>query len=267
MKYFEERAKARVCAHVRANLERVYPIPKQGLFNYRCFFNAVQWANDNGGEVVECIYIDVEQPILHYLNTDGDGYLETTRRYLAPEYEYYKIRTVPQCDYPWIHRVFSENLDHWKNTTCNWFERLFVDRVVRPKRGGTVVSKQNMKEFSYEAYERGEKVITRCGYPVLEILKFNDVRVPRPLMVLVNVNDSLKVVHCTLEGRGRAGIGTNGCDLFMAPVKKKGYINLYMGREGVFAGGSIHSSRDEAKSKPAVSEPGYVATATIEWEE
>lgn len=130
MRYFKEKARIRVCTHVRATLERIHPVPKQGLFNYRCYFNAVQWEIEHGGEVVECIYIDRENPILHYLNTDEDDYLETSMGYLAPEYEYYKIRTVPQSDYSRIDRIFSENLDYWKNTTCNWFERLFVDRVV-----------------------------------------------------------------------------------------------------------------------------------------
>lgn len=123
-----------------------------------------------------------------------------------------------------------------------------------------------MKEFSYEAYKRGEKVITRCGHPVLEILKFNAVGVPQPLMVLVDVNGSLEVVHCTLEGRGRV----SDYDLFMAPVKKKGYVNLYNRKThpmGVDGGGAVFPTITEARSQPGVSLSGYVATATIEWEE
>ena len=87
------------------------------MFNFRCFENAVQYAQDNPGlEVVEVIYIDNGDPILHYVNFNPDSgeYLETT------------------LGWKHIPSEFSRALDSWTEEWATWWERkvLGIERVL-----------------------------------------------------------------------------------------------------------------------------------------
>lgn len=56
-------------------------------------------------------------------------------------------------------------------------------------------------------------------------------------------------------------------DLFFAPEKKEGYINVYRDGDNYYTGGTeIYSSEAEAVSR-AMKKFGYVKTVKVEWEE
>lgn len=124
----------RLCCYVRSRFEMVSPEPTQGLFNFRCFDNVAEYARINPGiEVVEVVYIDRGEPILHYVNYDPDKveYLETTLGYMAESLEYYKIRKIHPDDYFRMGAEFSRSQESWSNQWVNWYHKLLgVERIL-----------------------------------------------------------------------------------------------------------------------------------------
>ena len=125
----------RICTEVRSMYTMVNVTPTQGLFNYKCFMNAVEWARVHKGmEVLEVIYIDNNEPILHYLNRNKKTgeLLETTLGFYADNLEYYVIREIHESDYKYIRAEFDRSLEAWLYKFTNWFDRkiLGVERVV-----------------------------------------------------------------------------------------------------------------------------------------
>jgi hypothetical protein len=109
--------------------------PITGLFNQKCFYNAVEYARVNEGHsVVEVMMIDGSTPILHYLNkVDAtEELLETTLGYRASKLEYYVIREIHKNDYDSIGDEFDRAVDSWLMEFTTWFDRsvLQIRRVV-----------------------------------------------------------------------------------------------------------------------------------------
>lgn len=124
----------RLVDYVRSRHERIQVQPKQGLFNYKCFFNATQYAMTHKDHtVVEVIYIEYGTPILHYINKNmkTGEYLETTLGYRASNLEYYLIREVPEFCEANMNHVFNTSLDAWTHQFTNWFDRVIlrIDRL------------------------------------------------------------------------------------------------------------------------------------------
>ena len=133
----EETVRRLLADEFRATGNFVKAFNTKGLFNYKCFHNAVQYATDNEGHsVVECVYIDWKQdyndPILHYLNEKDGVYYETTLGYRSEFMDYYIIKTVPKEDWGGISILFENSLQVWLRKRTNWFDRniLKIDRVV-----------------------------------------------------------------------------------------------------------------------------------------
>ena len=131
----KERIDWRICLHVRSRYQMIKPKPTAGMFNFRCHENAVEYQRLHPEcHIVEVIYIDNGDPILHYVNYDpatGD-YLETTLGWRAEVLEYYKIREIHPDDYRRIPSEFSRALDSWLYQFTNWFQRFFfrINRVL-----------------------------------------------------------------------------------------------------------------------------------------
>lgn len=125
----------RLIRYVRSRYEMIQPEAVQGMFNCRCFENAVEYARTHPGlEVIEVIYVDGSEPILHYINRDPESgkYLETTLGWMAPYLEYYHVRKIHPDDHPRIGREFERSLDSWAEQFTNWFHRniLGIRRVL-----------------------------------------------------------------------------------------------------------------------------------------
>lgn len=131
----KSKAQNRLKDYVRSRYELIRPIATQGMFNFRCYENCVEYARTHPGlQVVEVIYIDGTDPILHYVNYDPETkeYLETTLGWRAPYLEYYHIRKIHPDDYRYIGSEFDRALESWRMQFTNWFDRnvFGVDRVL-----------------------------------------------------------------------------------------------------------------------------------------
>ena len=125
----------RASDYVKSRHERIYVLPEQGLFNYKCFYNAVEFARKNPNHsVIEVVYVDGYEPVLHYINQNKETgiYLETSVGFQATSLEYYFIRVVDESEYGRIGQVFRDSLNCWTYQFTNWFDRniLKIDRVV-----------------------------------------------------------------------------------------------------------------------------------------
>ena len=122
----------RVTNEVRAKFARIDVIPKQGLFNHKCFHNAVEFAyNNEGYHVVEVMQIDNGASVLHYVNCKFGIFYETTLGHLAEGREYYFIRVINEKDYPFIEWEFTNSKKTWNNKYLKWYHKLIkINRIV-----------------------------------------------------------------------------------------------------------------------------------------
>ena len=117
-----------------------------------------------------------------------------------------------------------------------------------------------MKPFDLEAAKAGAKVITRDGKPA-RIVCFDRKHIKSPIIALVSETDHEEELR-TYSVRGWYFQSTEcGLDLFMAPEKKEGWINIYS--VGGFATG-LHKTKAEADENASTNR---VACIHIEWEE
>lgn len=132
-----KRAQDRICRRLRARFTMVKPEPVQGMFNFRCHENCVEYVRLHPEEklaVVEAIYIDGGEPVLHYLVHDqaADRYMEVTLGWRAEHLEYYVVRTLHPDDHRHILSEFQRALDDWTEEYVGWFGRkvLGITRVL-----------------------------------------------------------------------------------------------------------------------------------------
>lgn len=127
-----------------------------------------------------------------------------------------------------------------------------------------------MKQFNLAEYLKNpeRKIVTRDGrnvkrilcvdamgnYPIVALIKSKDEKEEYPLRYTVNGKYSLHY--------------EKSIDLFFAPEKHEGWINVYRDRDtGATSFGAIlHTSREEAE-EVGKTDVYYAATAKIEWEE
>ena len=123
----------------------------------------------------------------------------------------------------------------------------------------------DMKPFSLREHIKNplKKVVTRDGREVRIICTdFNNNTYP----IIIEVKDMLDPVAVTREGRFFCSTMPNDLDLFFAPEKHEGWVNMYRDTVGKMYFGNVYSSKEEAK-KSATSLDTYVTTAKVEWEE
>ena len=118
-----------------------------------------------------------------------------------------------------------------------------------------------MKQFNLEEYlaNPSKKVVTRDGRSV----KIHCTNYTRAQNIIAQIegNDYSASFH-------KDGIFINGeesnCDLFFAPEKHEGWMNIYRARSYYYGGSVIYPTEVAAK---AAADPDPVATIKIEWEE
>lgn len=129
-----------------------------------------------------------------------------------------------------------------------------------------------MKQFNLNEYlaNPSRKVVTRDGRTIRKIL-CTDAESNYPVIALVKSKDGSDEypLRYTTKGQYCPGSGKNeDLDLFFAPEKHKGWINVYRDTdiEITSFGAELFASQEEAEE---VGKPDdcYVATAKIEWEE
>ena len=123
-----------------------------------------------------------------------------------------------------------------------------------------------LKPFDLEAAKNGAKVVTRDGRDA-RILCF-DAMGSYPIVAIVRSDYEEVVDKFCLDGKNRL-CGESEIDLFMAPVKREGWVNLYRKKEDnvMFFGSKFpYGTKEEAKNH-ATEDEEFIATAKVEWEE
>ena len=126
-----------------------------------------------------------------------------------------------------------------------------------------------MKRFSLEEYLKNpsKKVITRDSRNVRIIC--TDAKSDYPIIALVKeqYNDKEEIYTFTENGLGKFSPNKGLNDLFFAPEKKEGYVNILKIDNYCYLGSStIFNSKEEAEEAKK-SYLTYAITAKIEWEE
>ena len=128
-----------------------------------------------------------------------------------------------------------------------------------------------MKEFNLEEYLKNpsQKVVTRDGRNVRIIC--TDAMRNLPIVALVFDKEQEEEIVVTFQKDGKYIYKEEQpLDLFFAPTKREGWINIYFNiyYEGSDkcrnSGKNIYSSEEEAKKHKDL---GYITTIRIEWKE
>lgn len=125
-----------------------------------------------------------------------------------------------------------------------------------------------MKEFNLELAKKGLPVCTRDGHPARIVC--SDMKIEYyPIVALIEIDGKEYPKVFSTDGRLDYKEVT-GHDLFMAPIKHKGYINVLRTEKSreYMTGCQIFNTEDEAKEDAAkISHVKRVVTIPIEWEE
>ena len=122
-----------------------------------------------------------------------------------------------------------------------------------------------MKEFNLTEYLKNpsQKVVTRDGRAVRIIC--TDI----PIVALVYDEEKQKEsIECFFENGKYLSFDANDSplDLFFAPVKKEGWVNIYdITRTNCIS--RIYKTKEEAETIGKGCKSGYITTIKIEWEE
>ena len=125
-----------------------------------------------------------------------------------------------------------------------------------------------MKQFNLEEYLKNpeRKVVTRDGRKVRTICTDRKGLDVKPIVALITLPNCDEIVKCFwsdgIEVRGEE----NRNDLFFAPEKHEGWMNLYKKGFGLVIGDLVRDSEEAAK-KIAAGDEDYITTIKVEWEE
>lgn len=121
-----------------------------------------------------------------------------------------------------------------------------------------------MKQFSLDEYLKNpnQKVVTRDGRNVK--IHCTNYRSNQPIIAEVEGVDYS--ISFYLNGRFLSFGESSNCDLFFAPEKHEGWVNLYRSASYAANAGCVFTSEKEAKES-IYSPSRYITTVKIEWEE
>ena len=128
-----------------------------------------------------------------------------------------------------------------------------------------------MKEFNLDEYLKNpsQKVVTRDGREVRIICTDFRSKMNKPIIALIKEDKDGNENAFNFKENGRWHLPENKenlMDLFFAPIKKEGWVNLYKDKDGGFyLSGLIFESKKEGK-KAVNGNNHYFATIKIEWE-
>lgn len=125
-----------------------------------------------------------------------------------------------------------------------------------------------MKQFNLEEYKKNpnRKVITRDGRSV-RIVCTDVMGAIYPVLAVYKKDPAHESWNSyTTDGKLYTE-GDTQADLFFAPEKHEGWINIYRDIDNRIMVGSPHPIKSEKDAKMASKEPDYLATCKITWEE
>ena len=118
-----------------------------------------------------------------------------------------------------------------------------------------------MKQFNLDEYLKNpsRKVVTRDGRSV----KIHCTNYIGAYPIIAQVEGYDYSTNFCKDGSSVIG-EESSCDLFFAPEKKVGWVNVYKNKYGAYALGEIFIGKEHEEVTTGLT---YIATAKIEWEE
>ena len=122
-----------------------------------------------------------------------------------------------------------------------------------------------MKKFSLNEHIANPslKVVTRDGKPVRIIC--TDAKGNYPVIALI-LNEGKEFPENYTENGILVNNNINDKDLFFAPTKREGFVNIYNRDNRLITGVTIHQTEEDAK-RFIFPNSGYITTIKIHWEE
>lgn len=124
------RIEKRIGEYCYHELKKVEVHKKVGLFNYKCFHNAANFASMNKNhEVIMGFYNrnGTDNYCLHFWVRKDEKDYEVSMGYLAECFNYYEIKIIKDSDWDIIDSVFSDALEYYKEKFVKtWFEKLIL---------------------------------------------------------------------------------------------------------------------------------------------
>ena len=123
-----------------------------------------------------------------------------------------------------------------------------------------------MKAFSLEEYLKNpsRKLVTRDGRSARIVCTDRVSEEGYPLLALVMTDAHECVCTYNTYGQFYTGYTNDALDLFFAPEKHEGWINIYKARSYCYGGSVIYPTEVAAK---AAADADDIVTIKIEWEE
>lgn len=128
-----------------------------------------------------------------------------------------------------------------------------------------------MKPFNLEEYlkDPSRKVVTRDGRPVRILC--TDRKGDTPIIALVNDGLSEELCYSFYPDGKTYENYKSEIDLFFAPEKHEGWINIFRGKDSPFTGNIIFASKEEAEESGrhccGFTKDLYITSGKVEWEE
>ena len=121
----------------------------------------------------------------------------------------------------------------------------------------------DMKQFSLEEYIKNpsRKVVTRDGRTA-KIICTNFLSNKNVIAEIEKDGYSL-----SYDGNGRNNNFSTPCDLFFAPEKHEGWLNIYRSESGFYLRGNPYKSKEKAEEVAKANYKTFCTTVKIEWEE
>ena len=124
-----------------------------------------------------------------------------------------------------------------------------------------------MEQFNLEEYlANPRKVITRDGRNARIIC--TDAKNNYPIVALIETPNGKERQPCGYKEDGTYIIGEkHPCDLFFAPEKHEGWLNIYRSKSGFYLRGNPYKTKEEADEVARANYKTFCATIKIEWKE
>ena len=122
-----------------------------------------------------------------------------------------------------------------------------------------------LKPFNLEEYlaNPSRKVVTRCGLAVTRFL-CTDRKHTKPIVACIEDGCTEVICFYAKDGKVMPNMSTD-FDLFFAPEKHEGWVNVYKSESDWSLGASIWQTEEEAKKWVGAAD--YATTIKIEWGE
>ena len=122
-----------------------------------------------------------------------------------------------------------------------------------------------MKQFNLDEYLKNpdRHIVTRKGIDA-KIICTDGSNKTYPIFALIQNGEGKDVLSFTNEGMNTEGYESS-FDLFFAPEKKEGWINLFKINSTITTG-EVYNTKEEAKSA-VINSAIYISTVKVEWEE